>query len=322
MSGRKRSSYSLRRQHRRAEKQRRLQRLKAAHAEAERLRDRVASSLAQASEGLRATFADDVAQATEWLDGLDLPRVDRLSMWTGATKLGAAEADLNRAVARGRDVQTALTLCLNQKADEVGQQLAARLAEAQNLYAGLKAPLELWCAPAQVAQWDRGLEDAERLLVEEQYGELDPALSRLEAEIRENGSSAQQKEEKYQNREYLLKAVRQVCEDMGFDEVGEPQWEQPGERGSRIRLDVDTHDRGTITFVLSLDEITSCSEMWDDHCIEEFGQLSYKLEEHYGIANEFTMPNGDPVPKLIRKGEKREPDDSGKQAETQASGPS
>ena len=102
---------------------------------------------------------------------------------------------------------------------------------------------------------------------------------------------------------------------MGFDEVTQPRYERQGDHGSRILFTVDTLDRGRIAFTLSLDDISSFSEITQDHCFEEFGELSQYLEKTFGIHTQFRMADGEPVPELLRKGELDLPADAGRQAQ-------
>jgi hypothetical protein len=102
---------------------------------------------------------------------------------------------------------------------------------------------------------------------------------------------------------------------MGFQEVTPPHLEHEGDRGSRILYTVDTVDRGRISFSLTLEKISTFSEIADDRCFEEFGQISQYLEEAFGIQTSFRLADGEPLPRLRQKGELDLPDDAGRYAE-------
>ena len=114
---------------------------------------------------------------------------------------------------------------------------------------------------------------------------------------------------------YLLKALRQVAADLHFTEITQPHFEKPSERGSRIVFSVDTHDRGQIDFHLTLDGLGSFSEMADNQCPVEFGELSKQLDERFGIQTQFRPVTGESTPELRRKSEKELPDDGARQTE-------
>jgi hypothetical protein len=78
---------------------------------------------------------------------------------------------------------------------------------------------------------------------------------------------------------------------------------------------VDTLDRGRVAFTLSLEDISSFSEIVQDRCFEEFGQLSRYLEEAFGIQTQFRLADGELPPKLRHKGELDLPTDIGTRAE-------
>ncbi|MBM3239023.1 hypothetical protein FJZ31_22245 [Candidatus Poribacteria bacterium] len=312
MSGRKCSKFRLQRE--REEKLRLLQTLNNLHAEVNALKERLATVLADASEGLRSTFVKEVKDTQQWLNRLNLPDISRLSMDTDLAALNPVREQLEQAVAHGRRFQETLTVAFTKKADEMGQRLAKRLAEVERFYLSRQQLLRLWFEEEQTRQGEQKLRESHRLLDEERYAALEQMLAEIEKDIAAKVKFADEQENKHQKRLYLLKALRQVCAEMGFEEVSKPRYEQEGDRGSRILLTVDTLDRGRIAFTLSLDGISSFSEIADDRCFEEFGQLSQYLEEEFGIETKFRLAEGEPAPKLKQKGELDLPQDAGMQA--------
>ena len=313
MSGRKCSEFSLQRE--RAEKLRLLQGLGNLHAEVNGLRERVTDLCDEASEGLRATFAEDVQQAQHWLAQGAPAAIRGLGMDTDLTTLRMTHAALEQTAVRGRQAQEVLTLAFSQKADEMGQRLARQLTEVERQYIGYQHLLRLWCGERQTQQWEHALQEARHLLGEERYTALERLLEETAKEMSEKTEWAAEQEDKYQKRLYLLKALRQVCAEMGFEEVTSPRYEREGDRGSRISFAADTLDRGQIAFTLSLDDISSVSEIVPGHCFEEFGQLSQYLEDEFGIHTQFRLAEGEPIRQLIRKGELDVPEDAGMQQE-------
>jgi len=313
MSGRKDSLFLLAR-----EIEAKLQQMREVHdlrAEVEGLRQRLAATLEGLSPGLRATFAGEVARVQAWLAQSELPGLGALGMFSSGDSLRATVDRLERLAVQARALQEELSVGLVRKADEIGKRLAKRLAAVERLYIARRELLGLWGAQSQIQAWERTLADARQMLEHEQYSTLESALSSLATEIGARIQFAEEQEAKHQKRLYLLKALRQVCAELGFREVSEPRFEREDERGSRIVFTVDTLDRGQIAFTLSLDAISSFSEIADEKCFEEFGQLSRYLEEEFGIRTEFKTEDGRPIPKLLRKGEMDLPGDASKRAE-------
>jgi hypothetical protein len=313
MSGRKRSEFQLQRE--REEKLRLGQGVRNLHAEASGLKERVARLLDGASEGLRSTFTGEVLQAKQWLSQAKLPSIDGLDMNTDLAVYRSTQAELERAATQGRRIHEALAVAFTQKADEMGKRLAKRVAEADSVYIGRQQLARLWVSQGDMQEWERSLGEARDLLSQEQYVPLEKLLGEVEDKSAKRIKWAEEQEDKHQKRLYLLKALRQVCAEMGFEEESGPHFEKEGERGSRIDFKVDTLDRGCITFTLSLDGLSSFSEISEDHCFEEFGQLSQYLEEEFGIQTDFRLVEGEPPPKLRHKDELDLPTDAQRSAQ-------
>lgn len=309
MSGRKVSKFQLKQ-----ERQRKLdlaQRVSQAHALAEKLKAQMAARLSGVSEGLRSTFAAEVARAEAWL-GESLPDVSGLNADSGLQELQAMQTGLERAVGEGQGALEALTVALTRKADALGRRLALRVARAEALFSEHEDVLAKWNDEARMESWRRGLAQAKSQLEQEAYSALEPALDGWERGFKTEAETAREREEKHQKRLYLIKAVRQVCCDMGFCEVAQPKFEDPTARGSAMVFEVDTKDRGRITFSFTLDGISTFSEIADQHCFEEFDKLSEFLDEQFGIHTEFQMADGTPRPQLKEKSELELPADASK----------
>jgi len=132
-------------------------------------------------------------------------------------------------------------------------------------------------------------------------------LAGLEGEIRGLSAKAEDLEERHQKRLHVIKALRAVFRDMGFAEVSPPDYEDPKDRTSPVVIEVDTRARGRIRFTIDLERISGDSELLHEHCIDDFAALTDALQNAYGIGTAFQMPDGTPLPRLIRKGEQSLP---------------
>ncbi|MCS7279056.1 MAG: hypothetical protein NZ530_03230 [Thermodesulfobacteriaceae bacterium] len=308
MSGLKYSEYQLERE--KEEKIQLLQEIANFKNEIELIKDYLEDLLHHTSEGLKLTFFQEVKEAQKWLDTLEIPKIEDLSMDTELSILRKTHSQLKEIVEKGRKIQEVLTFAFTQKADEMGKTLTKKLNDLKQFYFENYRVLKLWWDEKSINYWKTKIEEGYQLLEEEKYGILSLLLDKLYEELKAKVEFSKLQEEKHQKRLYLLKALRQVCKDMGFEEIVSPHYEKEGDRGSRILFTVDTFDRGKIEFAISLDSINTFSEASEDKCFEEFDQLSQFLEEEYGIRTEFKYEDGLRPPKLIKKGEMELPGDA------------
>jgi hypothetical protein len=304
MSGVKTTDYRIARE--RAEKIARIKGITARQAEVETLRGRMDEMLGNVSDGLRATFANEVERAQRWL-ALPDPSTIRAEMRTGVAELADAYQAWDAGAQAGRQQYEALQLAFTRKADALGQRLAKLVTQAEGQIVGARKLLVLWYSEPQVAAWEAQIRETRQLLDQEAYSELETRITALHTELAERIASADSREEQQQKRLYLLKALRQVCAEMGFEEVEAPHYAQDGDRGSTLLFTVDTIARGKITFKLTFDGISTFSELADDHCPTDFANITQYLEDEFGISTEFYGEDGKPIPKLIAKGEMDEP---------------
>lgn len=313
MSGRKYSQFELQKE--REEKIRLLQTIRTLKAETNALRNWIRNRLTNTSPGLLETFQKEVQAAQIWLESSSNLSFGKEDISSSLSLLRNIQKKLGEIVAKGKVVQEELSVAFTKKADAMGSSLAREYAEIENLVIRRKELLGAWFGEAQVRDLEERLEESKALLANKQYVPLQQILAHLRNELNEKITEAEKQEEKHQKRLYLLKALRQVCVEMGFNEVEPPRYEEPGVRGSRIILTVDTFDKGKIRFSLGLDTISSFSEISEDRCFEDFDKLSQALDDEFGIKTEFRREDGTRPPKLIRKGEMDLPSDTGMQAQ-------
>ena len=305
MSGRKCSNVTLQREQQ--EKLRLDQAVTNLQAEARAQANRLSAIRDGASDGLRATFSAEIGQVDEWLQGYRQLESGDFKMTSDLSALRQAKAQLDPFVARGRQAQEALVVALTQKADAIGKHLARQLAETEQLYLRGEALFRLWCGQQQTQAWSEAIQTAHQQVKRQEYADAEGAIAALRQELSTQGDFAAAQEEKHQKRQYLLTALRQVCTEMKFREESPPRQEREGDRASRIFYTVDTLDRGKIAFALSLDGISSFSEVADAHCFEEFDQISKFLGEEFGVQTHFESEEGKTRPVLKHNEQKRLP---------------
>mgnify|MGYP003701862277 CR=1 FL=1 len=315
MSGKKYSAVQLQRE--RQEKLKLRQHLDSLETEKVALYQQLDDTKNNMSDGLRATFSQEVNAAQQWL-AKARSATDPYYDYGADSELSDLKIAYDRkrqVTATGRGHLKSLQLTLTQKADAMGQALAKQVADANQQLLQQQHVLQLWCGDNSMSAWQQTLAHANQLLATEHYGTLQKLLTQLQKELKEKGDWASAQEEKHQRRLYLLKALRQVAAELGFAELDTPTFENNDDRGSRILLSVDTYNQGHIDFYLTLEGLASFSEMGQERCPVEFGTLSQQLEEQFGVQTCFNSVEGSPEQALRQKGEKELPDDSSLMAE-------
>ena len=165
MSGRKVSEYKLAQE--RALKLKALSTIKANHSTLSATKKRLSEVLKGASPGLRSTFAGEVQEAERWLHGTDVPDIGKLDMNTSDSMISSIQSSLGRKAGEGRRLQEKLTIAFSQRADEMGQRLAKKLAEVEGMLLAGQDLLGLWFGQVLVGAWQDELSQAKAQLEEQ-----------------------------------------------------------------------------------------------------------------------------------------------------------
>lgn len=300
MSGVKVSDYELQRAV--AMRVESINQLRAGEEQRSALQRLIQQALNAAAPGLRDSFPDQVNQARSWLTECATPWNEN---WDGLSQaeLNASLQKQQQRLQPGQQAYQKLNLAFTKQASALGQELSNGIADVESLFHGKSSLLGQWRGETQVQEWQAKLANLRTLLDSQSYRQLQSDLNAIQADLVKEIETVQALESKHQQRVLLLRSLRQLFYEMGFTEQGEPVFEQPGQRGSRIVYRVDTHNRGEIVFHLSLNGVRSDADMGQDHCFEEFDELSRKLQERFGIITAFEPENGQrPPPRLKVKG--------------------
>jgi hypothetical protein len=276
------------------------------------LKSRIEQLIASASPGLKNSFPDELGQAQKWLskNKLESPT---LSIGLGEQRLKDEHQGRQAEVKRGEQAATSLYTVFNQKAGALGAKFTREMADLEARYYSRQELLRNWNTSQSIDAISVQLENLRRKLAEEDYREVEKVSARIKQDLEKRISESETLDSKHKNRLYLLRALRQVCQEMGFQELKAPVIENEGQPNSRIIYRVNTFDKGNITFFLTLDGIRSSSEIQQNLCFEEFDKLSDHLKEQFGIQTSFQPEHGERPPQLRRKGEKDEPQGTGKE---------
>jgi hypothetical protein len=300
MSGLKDSDYEFS-----AERARALefaQRVESLEGELQGVEQHMQQVLAGLAAGLKASFSKVIAECQRWL---------AQTASANAQEASQSRADkLARSVTDGRKALAALTSAVYERAPLLERQLAERLAQWEATLAGRLTLLAQWLDDRQMTSLPAIAGEMQGQLERQELSALEKRLASEEQRLAKLVAQAQEQEAKHQKRLALLAALREVCRDLGFIEVRGPDYADAKDRGSRILFSVDTVNRGLIEFALTLDSIQSESAIADNHCYDEFDQLSRDLAEKFSIRTHF-RPAGDAPPLQTRRGAKQLPGDTG-----------
>jgi NTP pyrophosphatase (non-canonical NTP hydrolase) len=307
MSGRKYSRVRFDATHER--KAQLLSRIDAQRRAVEGIREQVRSALQDASTGLQEYFSAESKRARLWMES-----VEAMHATSQSPNLSSSVNSLSNQISRqqkildeGETIHQQLEEAFLRKAGALRNEGARQVFAAESALERARSLIVAWFGSETVEALDASVQELHRHLEQDRLAEVSMLANSLRADVEEQLQKAVAAEEKYHRRIHVLKALRQVCAEMGFEETGPPRAESLGDRGSPIRLTVDTFNRGQVTFVLSLDAIGADSCISDSHCFEEFSELSRQMSEAFGVVTKFQMADGTEPPELRRKGEIDEP---------------
>jgi hypothetical protein len=315
MSGRKCSTVSF--DATREQKRQLLNQIDVQRRSAEGIRGQVLQALHDTTRGLRAHFSNESERARLWIEQADaVVSTPQLSLSSSLSDVSQQAHEYTLMMSEGVKVQEHLQESFVKQAGELRAEGAKQIFAVETLLGRGQGLIASWFGSTEVRRAQDSISDLHEHLRLDRLGEVSRLASSLEQDLSAKLSSADENQAKYDQRLYVLKALRQVCAEMGFKELAPPRAERPDDLKSRIILTVDTLNRGEVSFYLSLESIEADSCISKSHCFEEFGQLSAQLAEAFGVMTKFQMTDGKSDPKLRRKGELEEPTGTEHEAET------
>jgi hypothetical protein len=310
MSGRKYSNISYDKT--REQKRRLVAQIDAHRRAVEGIKQQIEDGLKETTSGLREYFAKETDSAKRWID-----RANALGGASRSVTLTNAVSDISERanefealVNDGSQLQAGLLEAFVEQAGQLRAEGAKAIFGVESSLGCGGTLINNWYGAEEVARVESIVRRLHEDLRGDRLGDVALRAASLQQELDAKVQQAEANESKYQQRLYVLKGLRQVCAEMGFEEVDPPRSERPGDRMSRIKLIVDTIDRGRVTFYLSLESIEADSCISQNHCFEEFSELSKQLTDTFGIVTKFKIPEAESSPRSARKGELDEPGDA------------
>ena len=197
-----------------------------------------------------------------------------------------------------------ILFCFGEQGDGIAGELVERLVAVRTLLVKHNTECSTWFGE-EVEGWRMSVERASQLHDEEHFKKAGRLLDAIEQRIRRRYAESVELVKQQQSRDYLLKAVRQVCCNMGMREIEPPRLERPDDMDSRILMTVTSPDKGKVRFALSLDGIQSVGEA--SNCTNDIHQFSELLSDGFDIRTKFRSV-ADDDPKLRTANQRAMPD--------------
>jgi hypothetical protein len=256
--------------------------------------------------GVKAAFVEDVQRATQWELAAQMKR-SKYSVNNSNDDLLSAQSKFGRQIDEGQKILSDLTGNLMQKANSIEKAAELKKVELESTFYGASNSMREWFEPSVIDACEKSLKNVEQLLEHHQIVEVNQALIETENNINSRLQELQKLELKYEQRSYVYDALKQVCKDMDFGEVPVKPEQLPAKKRESLVYTVNTWTGGDITFYLSLDDITTNSEIIKDQCITKFSKISEQLKDNFGVLTHFDLADVKPDETLIRKKELRPP---------------
>lgn len=266
------------------------------------LMKRLKKELDAAPDGLKKTFLPLTSGVEDWIQRAENRISIKVSEEGDVPYLKNTLGRFTEMVEEGQMHMEKTLETFTVRADRMEKNLVMRLSRLESDFGGKEEGIETWL-PANAERIRNLLKNITTEIEYKNFGMAETFLTEAKMILDESVSKSQELEMKHQKRLYLLKSLRQVCSEMGFEETKAPDYQDETDRTKPIEFEVDTMDQGKITFYLSLDGIRTFSEIMDGKCISEFDQLSEYLEEEFGVKTQFAHEEDKPDDILIAKGE-------------------
>lgn len=271
--------------------------------------------------GIKDAFAEDISKAITWRQYANqemsgefgvLSKFDREQNMINALINGSlmtpntSKSDkelreylerLDSIIEKGRDLLNKLLLNFTEKADSVQKALASRLVAVETVYAENTDLLASWFDQDSLKELDLSQREIAYAIADSHIKEADSMLGKIELTLANMVMEAQALEQKHCKRLYVLKALRQVCCELGFQE-SRLAYENTESKQGNIIYELDTIDQGRLTFTISLDNIRSFSAIDDNRCMDEYRLISDNMQKEYGVKARFRMEEENPEKEL------------------------
>jgi len=183
--------------------------------------------------------------------------------------------------------------------DAKARELVSRVEVLKNRLYGTRHLLDKW-QPGELERQERVLSGLYPEIEQGNFVSVAETCNRFEGTVTRLFSEVSTLESQDRQRLYVLDALKEVCQEMGWKVDEEPALEDPDNPRSAYLLSVNTYSAGQMTFRLSLDGIHVDAPFGtqDRLCYRQFDDFSERLKK-LGVKTKFKRVNApDEDPKL------------------------
>ncbi len=294
MSGIKYSSIQIQRELR--EKQKCIVKLNEIKMSIGAIKENIKKILDATPEGVKSSFSKEIVKIENWLK----EEMQNYNKNMNIDQLTYILNEYKKMIKRGEGALSELVEIIEvkreKKAKEVlkyYQLLKSEISANQNI-------LEKWESEEYI-EINKKLDAIYSFINKENFKVAEEKLANLKNQVDNLKLEVNELEDKNNQRQYVIDALRKVCRDMGWDEIEIRNLNNPKET---VILKVDTYTAGKMTFYLNLDRMKVESPLTknDGVCLKDFDKVSEKLKK-FGVETQFKIEGEEPEPKLIQKGE-------------------
>lgn len=284
MSGTKYSAIQLERE--RKAQQEALTKITVLLGSIETIQKNVGIILDQIPDGVKECFSGEIKKVTDWQS----KHIPSPSERMNSAELNRIVDQLQGIYTGGKEaIQKAIEVKDN-KREEKERELTGKVEISKSDLAGMQTLLDKWKTGESSAimtklngmhsKIDKGIFPE----VQREINGWNDTLSQLRQEV----TSLEELDEQ---RRHVLESMRKVCQEIGWDEMKQPELEDKNNPRSSIRYEVNTYSAGTMVFRLTLEGIDVNSPISKEKgaCYKDFHNLSEKLKK-FGVITKFTQP--------------------------------
>ena len=177
--------------------------------------------------------------------------------------------------------------------DEKARELATRVEMLRNRLEGMDGLMEKW-QPGKADDFRTRLDGLLAGIHRDEFVSVAESCQKLDSLLQDIEASINHLEGQDRQRQVVLEALQEVCEEMGWDIEDPPRLEDENDPGSSYLFTVDTFSAGRMTFRLSLDgiRVDSPFSLQGKLCYSQFDAISERLKKH-GVNTGFKRVEGD-----------------------------
>lgn len=260
--------------------------------------------LAAIPQGVKQAFSGDIAQVKSLLSDSS----PSYSSALGSPALNDVSNRMSNIIESRRKAIRLLCNVREEKREQKARELFASTEELRGEWRGISVLLDKW-QPGEISSQVSNIQGVDDRISNGDFVSVDKVLSQSRGNLENLSMKVNALEAQDQERRFVLGALRDVCNDMGWKEVGNSELQIETSPESPIVAKYNTYSDGIIEFILRMDGIETHSDISNEKhgCYKQFDSISEKLK-NFGVTTRFRHKGDEDVTPVDKcKGELDEP---------------